>query len=223
MSCNDGCYAVDNDSESYSLYGCKEKARNGEVEGHCNYLQLYQSEGARAAIWTFKGPDSCCCVVVVLLSSSWGSCFVVQITIRKPRPPRHLCKIPNFGYYSRTSHGREKHSSSLGECLLSSQARKQSQWWVVADQAWNCHHPGCLISTLQTWPLAGWILASNGDIGVCWVGAGQQLRHGHVLGGCLAAIKTWVCVGWVLGSNQDVGVRWVGVEQPSGHGCPRTR
>ena len=52
---------------------------------------------------------------------------------------------------------------------------------------------------------AGWVLISNGDMGVCWVGAKQQRRHG--------------CVGWVLISNGDMGVCWVGAKQQWRHGC----
>jgi len=31
---------------------------------------------------------------------------------------------------------------------------------------------------------SGWVLISNGDMGVCLLGAGQQRRHGCVLDGC---------------------------------------
>ena len=47
---------------------------------------------------------------------------------------------------------------------------------------------------METWVRAGWVLASNGDMGVCWLGAGQQWRHG--------------CV---LASNGDMGVCWLGI------------
>ena len=30
---------------------------------------------------------------------------------------------------------------------------------------------------------AGWVLSSNGDMGVCWVGVVQQWKHECVLGG----------------------------------------
>ena len=46
----------------------------------------------------------------------------------------------------------------------------------------------------------GWVLISNEDMGVCWVGADQQRRHGCVWGGhfcsmgdmgvCCASMKT---------------------------------
>ena len=63
-------------------------------------------------------------IVVVLAVVVLG--FLLHNTnyckIRKPRRPRHLCKVTQFGvlswYYSWTTHGREKHSSGLGGCLL---------------------------------------------------------------------------------------------------------
>ena len=66
---------------------------------------------------------------------------------------------------------------------------------------------------------AGWELVSNGDMGVCWVGAEQQWTHGCVLGGCWPAMETWVCAGWVLISNGDMGVCWMGADQRWRHMC----
>ena len=57
-------------------------------------------------------------------------------------------------------------------------------------------------------------LRQYGDMGVCWLGAHQQWRHGRVLAGCSSAMETWVCACWVLTSNGDMGVCWVGAEQP---------
>ena len=45
---------------------------------------------------------------------------------------------------------------------------------------------------IETRVCIGWVLGSNQDMGVCWVGVGQQSRHGCALGGCWAAIKTWM-------------------------------
>ncbi len=42
---------------------------------------------------------------------------------------------------------------------------------------------------METWVCAGWVLASNGNMGVCW-----------------PAMETWVCAGWLLTSNGDMGV-----------------
>ena len=71
----------------------------------------------------------------------------------------------------------------------------------------------------ETWVCAGWVLISNGDMDVCWVGVDQQWGHGCVLDGCCSAVETWVCVGWVLISNGDMGVCWVGAKQHWRHGC----
>ena len=98
---------------------------------------------------------------------------------------------------------------------------------------------------METWLCAGWVLNSNGDMGVCWVGvvqqwkhecvlggveqlwkhgcawvgAEQQWGHGCLLGGCWAAMEKWVCAGWVLNSNGGMGVCWVGAEQQWRHEC----
>ena len=101
---------------------------------------------------------------------------------------------------------------------------------------------------METWVCAGLVLASNGDMGACWVFADQQWghgcvcwvcadqqrkhgcvcwvvadyqwRHGHMLGGCRSAIETWVCAGWVWVSNGGIGVCWVVAEQQCVHaGC----
>jgi len=45
---------------------------------------------------------------------------------------------------------------------------------------------------METWVCIGWVLGTNGDMGMCWVGVGQQSRHGCAWGGCWAAIKTWM-------------------------------
>ena len=42
---------------------------------------------------------------------------------------------------------------------------------------------------METRVLAGWVLASNGDMGACW-----------------PEMETWVLAGWVLASNGDMGV-----------------
>ena len=42
---------------------------------------------------------------------------------------------------------------------------------------------------METWVLAVWDLASNGDMGACW-----------------PEMKTCVCAGWVLVSNGDMSV-----------------
>ena len=65
--------------------------------------------------------------------------------------------------------------------------------------------------------VGGCLLARNGDMGVRWVGAGQQWRHG-----CVLARDGDMCVGWVGAGNQwrhgcvlardenmGVRVRWV--------------
>ncbi len=183
----------------------------------------------------------------LFVSSSWGSCFVVQITIRKPRRPRHLCKITNFGVLL-------VDNPRPGEA-------QQWPWWVLAGQRWR---HGCLLGgcwpAMETWVLAEWVLASNGDIGtldravqpwrwnVCcvgadhhwrwsvhWVGADQPWRWsvrcvgadcsadeaiwrpGCVLAGCSSAMETWVCACWLLTSNGDMGVCLFVAEQQQTH------
>ena len=50
---------------------------------------------------------------------------------------------------------------------------------------------------METWVLAGWVLASNGDMRVrC------------------SEMETWVLVGCMLASNGDMGACWVGADQP---------
>ena len=65
---------------------------------------------------------------------------------------------------------------------------------------------------MEIWVCAGWVLISNGDMGVCWGGVGQQWRHECVLGRCRYAMETWVFVVWMLISHGD-GVCWVGADQ----------
>ena len=48
---------------------------------------------------------------------------------------------------------------------------------------------------METWVLAGWVLASKGDMGVCW-----------------PEMDTWVLAGWVLPNNGDAGVCWPKME-----------
>ena len=155
-------------------------------------------------------------IVVVCLSSSWGSCFVVQITIRKPRRPRHLCKITNFGllvgnprpgeaqqwpWWVLAGH-RWRHGCLLGGCWPAMET------WVCAGQKWR---HGCLLGacwpTMETWVCFGWVLISNGDgMRVGWV----MIIHGDVMR-----------VVWVLTavSTGDTGVCLLGVRQQWRHGC----
>ena len=63
---------------------------------------------------------------------------------------------------------------------------------------------------METWVCAGWVLISNGDMGVCLLGVDQQWKHGCALVGCWPAMETWVCAGWVLASNGDMGVCLLG-------------
>ena len=49
----------------------------------------------------------------------------------------------------------------------------------------------------------GCVLATDGDMCVHSVGAGGQWNHGCVLGGCWQAMETWVCAGLVLVRNGD--------------------
>ena len=75
--------------------------------------------------------------------------------------------------------------------------------WVGADQPWrwsvrcvgaDCSaveaiwRHGCVLagcsSAMETWARAGWVLVSNGDMGVRLLGADQQWRHGCVLVCC---------------------------------------
>ena len=91
-------------------------------------------------------------------------------------------------------------SNGTGPWLLSSNGDNGAGVWLLSS---NGTGPWLLSSNGDNG--AGvWLLSSNGDMGMYWVGAGHQWRHGYVLGGCWAAIKTWVCVGWVLGSHQDM-------------------
>ena len=53
---------------------------------------------------------------------------------------------------------------------------------------------------------------------VCWLGAGQQWRHGCVLVGCWPAMETWVCAGSVLIHNGGMGMCWLGAGQQWEHG-----
>ena len=46
-----------------------------------------------------------------------------------------------------------------------------------------CVLVGCS-SAMETWARAGWVLVSNGNMGVCLLGADQQWRHGCVLVCC---------------------------------------
>ena len=55
---------------------------------------------------------------------------------------------------------------------------------------------------METWVLAGWVLARDGDMGVCW-----------------PKMETWVFAGWVLMSNVDMGVCWVRAGEQWKHGC----
>ena len=59
---------------------------------------------------------------------------------------------------------------------------------------------------METWVCAGFVLISNGDMGVSWVCADQQWRHGWVLGLCGSKLETWVCVGAAMET-------WVGAGQ----------
>ena len=87
---------------------------------------------------------------------------------------------------------------------------------ILGHYSWNSHD--CW-EAMETWVCAGWVLASNGNTGVCWLGAGQQWRHGCVLVGCWPAMETWVCAGWVLASNGDMVVCLLVVDQQWRHGC----
>ena len=60
---------------------------------------------------------------------------------------------------------------------------------------------------METWMRAGWVLTSNGHVGVvaCSSLAEQQWRHGCVVVGCWSATDTRVCAGWVLISYRHIG------------------
>ena len=92
--------------------------------------------------------------------------------------------------------------------------------WLGAGQQWRhgCVLVGCW-PVMETWVCAGWVLASNGDMGACWLGAGRQWKHGCVLVGCWPAMETWVCAGWVLTSNRDMGVWLLVADQQGTHGA----
>ena len=79
--------------------------------------------------------------------------------------------------------------------------------------------------------ICGWVLRSNGDVGVSWVGAAQQWRHGllggveqqwrhgRVLGRCWSEMETRVRAAWVLIINGDMGACWAGLDHQWRHGC----
>ena len=70
---------------------------------------------------------------------------------------------------------------------------------------------------METWVCVGWVLTSNGDMGVCWVGAESAMEtwvcvgwlrereERCVLSGCRSRMEAWVRAGWVLISNGDMG------------------
>ena len=64
---------------------------------------------------------------------------------------------------------------------------------------------------------AGWLLASNGDMGRCWLGADQQWRHGVCLLGAGKQMKTWVCAGLVLVNNGDMNACLLAADQQWRH------
>ena len=57
---------------------------------------------------------------------------------------------------------------------------------------------------METWVCAGRVLASNGDMGVCWVGAAQLRGHGRVL---ISYGNMDACAWWMPISNGDMVVR----------------
>ncbi len=84
---------------------------------------------------------------------------------------------------------------------------------------------------METWVCAGWVLASNGDMGACWLDAGQQWKRGCVpagnrdmgaccmgvghqwrhwclLGACWPAREAWARAGWGLNSTGIMGELW---------------
>ena len=73
--------------------------------------------------------------------------------------------------------------------------------------------------------LAGWVLASKGDMGVCW----PEIETWVHAGWCCPTMETWACAGqrrrhccfagWVLASNGGIDVPWVGAAKEWGHGC----
>ena len=82
----------------------------------------------------------------------------------------------------------------LASNVIPGQAWRQAWWPVVAGQQWiqpwnewlltssgESNIGGLLLARNGD---AGWVLGSNQAMGVCWMGAGQQSRHG--------------CVCWVL-------------------------
>lgn len=100
----------------------------------------YQSEGGEwppSGIWRPREGDCCCCCSC--LSSSWGSRFVVQITIRSPGGHDTFVRYRISGYYSWATQGREKHSSGLGGSLLARDGDRGA-CWVGVGQQWK-HSP----------------------------------------------------------------------------------
>ena len=69
----------------------------------------------------------------------------------------------------------------------------------------------CWVGVGQQWR-HGCVLARNGDMGACWVGVGQQWKHGCV-GWVLIKHGDGMCVVWVL-HQWRWSVRWVGADQP---------
>ena len=68
---------------------------------------------------------------------------------------------------------------------------------------------------------AGWVLTSNGHVGVvaCSSVAEQQWRHGCVVVGCWSATDTRVYAGWVLISYRHIGVCLLFADQHRRHVC----
>lgn len=61
----------------------------------------------------------------------------------------------------------------------------EMETWVLAG--WLLARDGDMVvrwPEMETWVFVGWVLMSNVDMGVCWVGAGKQWKHGCELGGC---------------------------------------
>ena len=174
-------------------------------------------------------------LLFVCLSSSWGSCFVVQITIRKPRRPRHLCKITNFGLLVGNPRPGEaqqwpwwvlagqkwRHGCLLGGCWP---AMETWVCWVGADQPWRWNV--CCVSADHHWTWSvHWVGAdqpwrwSVRCVGADCSAVGAIWRHGCVLAGCSSAMETRVCACLVFVNNGDMGMCVLGADQQWRHGC----
>ena len=85
-------------------------------------------------------------------------------------------------------------NSSKGKVVVMGRCRPDMETTQSMGACWPRMETAMVVSSC--WPVmetrahAVWVLDSHGDMGACWVGAGQQWRHGRVLGACRTAMET---------------------------------